>query len=268
MPMNTLVKKMESKPRKSFLSPTSMGGSDYTINPYYGCTHGCVYCYAKTMLANQDSRTWGHFVGKYVFPNFNIKKGTGASKVIFSSMTDAYQIAEAKEGQTRKILEAIYESDLSISILTKSDLVTRDIDLFQKMKQVEVGFSISFLDDLSKRLEPGAPVSSLRIAALKKLHEAGIKTYVFVSPIIPYYSEAVRIIEEVYPYVDYMMFDTINLKDPENRKFVFQQLELIDEYRFHQLFDESLSYQKAYLSLKKEIHEACEKYHVKVNYIE
>jgi DNA repair photolyase len=155
-------------------------------------------------------------------------------------MTDPYQPIEASSRKTREALESIYESHLDISILTKSALVTRDLDLFKQMKSVKIGFSISLDDDHAKIFEPRASLPSERIKALKTLHQAGIKTYVFISPIIPYITDVFNIIDEVKDDVDYLMFDTLNLKDLANKRRIFRLIETLKPDRlsdYQKIFD-------------------------------
>ena len=209
---------------KSFMTKTNIGSHDFTCNPFIGCTHGCIYCYAKTIERHHSPEEWGHYVDIKEYPNTFIPKGTGNKSLFFCSMTDPYQPIEGKVESVRKILESIALSNLSISILTKSDLVTRDTDLFLQMKDVEIGFSISLSDLDSKIFEPGSSIPSNRIIALKKLHSAGVKTFVFVSPILPYITNSIDIIHQVKDSVDYIMFDSLNLSDEENRKTFFKTI--------------------------------------------
>ncbi|MBU1144884.1 MAG: radical SAM protein [Firmicutes bacterium] len=215
--------KVKTIQAKSFMTKTNIGGSDFTCNPFIGCQHGCIYCYAKYMLNGRDTNEiWGSFVEVKQYLNHNIPKGTGSKNLIFSSATDPYQPIEKNVESVKHILEDIVESDLKVSILTKSGLIVRDIDLLSKMKNVEVGFSIALNDELAKQIEPGASLPSVRIEALKALKERGIKTYVFIAPIIPILTNVFQIIDSTKDFVDYYMFDSLNLKHPDNQKNIFQ----------------------------------------------
>jgi len=211
---------------KHFMTPTRIGGHDFTCNPYVGCAHGCIYCYAKS-LGDQPARPepWGSYVDVKHYPDFDIPRNTGSKSLFFSSATDAWQPVEKTEELTRRILDAIKESALRVSVLTKSALVVRDLDLFRQMASVEVGFSISMTDEAAALVEPGASRPSARIEALKTLHAAGIPTYVFVSPILPGISDPFTTIDAVAPYADTLMFDTLNLKNPDNRSAVFRHVQ-------------------------------------------
>ena len=202
--------KLTPKQAKSVLTPSKLPGSDYVVNPYSGCAFGCVYCYADftRKFTGHMNDKWGEYVDiKINTPEIfekEIKKlsnkvlkqnefKTGNKPVIFfGSVTDPYQGVEAKYELTRKCLEIIANSDIKndieISLLTKSPLVTRDIEILKKIPNLEVGMTISSIDDsISKFFECYAPPSSLRILALKKLNDAGLNTYAFVGPLLPHF---------------------------------------------------------------------------------
>ncbi|RLG44927.1 MAG: radical SAM protein [Thermoproteota archaeon] len=179
---------------KSIVSKSGIIGVDYTINPYVGCSHGCIYCYARLYT----SRFWEKLVGNhewgyFVLPKINaaqllrkeLKKKEGGL-ILLSSVTDPYLPQESSYKLTRKILKVLAEYEFPISILTKSPLVIRDLDIILGLKDVEVGFSISGLNSaLVSHFEPYAPSVKSRLAALKRLSEKGIMTYAFISPILP-----------------------------------------------------------------------------------
>lgn len=250
------------------MTKTNIGDHDYTCNPFIGCTHGCVYCYAKTIERHHPVSEWGQYVDIKKYPNLSIPKGTGKKSLFFSSMTDPYQPIENEVKSVRKILENIVESDLSISILTKSELVVRDIDLFTQMKNVEVGFSISLSDVDSKIFEPGSSSPSSRISALKQLHLAGIKTYVFVSPIIPYISNPLEIIRQVKDDIDYMMFDSLNLSNEENRSDFLNIIKKNYPNQFDKFEEIFIHKNRAYYNkLKNDIIKTCHQYNIPIHNI-
>ncbi len=134
------IKEIQSK---SILTKSKLPDADYVVNPYTGCRFGCVYCYASFMsrYVGKDINDWGEFVYvKINAPELLQKeiqklknKGKGLS-ILFSSVTDPYQGVEAKYQVTRKCLQVLvdYGFEGKVSILTKSQLVTRDIDLLKK----------------------------------------------------------------------------------------------------------------------------------------
>jgi DNA repair photolyase len=171
---------------KSILTRSKVMGIDYTICPYIGCLHRCIYCYVRFMGFVKD--VWGNFL--YVKKNApellkraKIKKG---SRIAISTATDPYQPAERKYRLTRAILKELTKYSVSVSILTKSALVIRDIDIFKDMADIEVGFSITTVDEnIRETIEPDASKIIDRLTALEKLKDTGIKTWVFIAPILP-----------------------------------------------------------------------------------
>lgn len=186
---------------KSIFTKSGLPGSDYVINPYNGCLFGCLYCYAAQIARWKHPREkWGTYLDiKVNAPELLKKELLHLEKrfktknfglVFFSSVTDPYVGMEAKYQLTRQCLQVLadfgYEG--SIAIQTKSPLVVKDIDVLKKLKSVTVGFTITTLNDhVSRFLEVKAPPVSSRIAALKKLHQDGIKIYAFIGPILPHF---------------------------------------------------------------------------------
>lgn len=184
---------------KSILTKSGLPGADWSINPFVGCQFGCQYCYAAFIGRwKYPSKIWGQFLDiKINAPEILKKELASLEKkyrskdfgaIFFSSVTDCYQGAEAKYQITRQCLQALadfgYQGE--ISILTKSPLVLRDIDLLKKLK-VQVGLTITALDDeISRFFEVAAPMVSGRLMALRKLNDEEIKTYVFVGPVLPH----------------------------------------------------------------------------------
>lgn len=203
---------------KTILNPSKL--SDYSINPYFGCEHGCKYCYAKfmTKYGNKKIEDWGAFVhSKANAPEILRKQAKKArpGSIYLSSVCDAYQPLEAKHKITRNMLGILLrEKDkFPISIQTKSDLVLRDLDIIKQFKKAEVGFTLTILDSkLAKEIEPKTSSPSKRIRALKILKEKGIKTFVFLGPILPYLTDSIDIIKKTMKYTDYYFFDRLNLK--------------------------------------------------------
>ena len=184
---------------KSVLSKSAILGVDYSVNPYIGCSHGCVYCYARHYAGRlTKGSTEGHSWGGFVFPKVNapqvIREELNKARrglVLLSSMTDPYLPLEAKYRLTRRVLKAISDYGFPISVLTKSPLVLQDAELLSSLDEVEVGFSMSGLDGRWVKLfEPGAPTIKSRIEALKRLSRAGVRTYAFISPILPVKTQA------------------------------------------------------------------------------
>ncbi|WP_221411764.1 radical SAM protein [Dysgonomonas capnocytophagoides] len=199
---------------RSYLTASKLPDADYVINPYVGCTHKCIYCYAEFMKRfTNHKEDWGSFLDIKVSDiksDYNKKEGTS---ILIGSVTDAYNAFEKKYGITREILKNLLNAKCHVEVLTKSDLVLRDIDLFKQIADFRVGISLNTLDDsFRKKIEPGAPNIQRRINALKELHMSGIKTCLFMSPIFPEITNFKQIIDETKDFVDFFCFENLNLR--------------------------------------------------------
>jgi len=196
-----VIQKINEITAKTILTKTSLPGCDYVINPYNGCQFACMYCYAAQIARwKHPGEEWGSFLDvktnapgllkrdleklekKYKSKNFGI--------IWFSSVTDPYTGLEAKYKLTRQCLQILvdFEYQGQVALQTKSPLITRDIDLFKKLKDVSIGFTITTLDDkVSRFLEVEAPPVSARIEAIEKLNKEKIPTYSFIGPILPHF---------------------------------------------------------------------------------
>lgn len=199
----------------TYLTASKLPDADYVINPYVGCTHKCIYCYAEFMkrFTKHVNEDWGDFLDvKLTDKPIRTEKLAGAS-VLFGSVTDAYNPFEKKYEITRKLLHEFIGSRAKVEILTKSDLVTRDIDILKMIPNIRVGISMNSLsDDFCKKTEPFASSVSRRISAMKALCEEGISTYLFLSPIFPGITQYTEIVERVKPYANSFYFENLNLR--------------------------------------------------------
>ncbi len=169
------------------LSPTSLPGLDYALNPYRGCSIGCVYCYSPSVL--REERPWGRFVDvKRNLPAVLAKelKRKPRGVVGIGTVTDGYQPVEMRYHITRYALEQLARFDFPVSVQTKSSLVLRDLDVLRKLRDVEVGVTITTMDEtMRRRFEPFSSPAPRRIETLRSLNAAGIRTWAFVGPILP-----------------------------------------------------------------------------------
>ena len=174
---------------KTALSKSSLPGLDYSLNPYTGCGHGCIYCYAPATLRYSGAEPWGTFVtAKTNIPALLEKELRRSTKGVvgISTVTDPYQPVEGKLRLTRSCLEVLLAKQFPVCIQTKSALVLRDVDVIGEFREREVGLTITTLDyEASAILEPGASPPGERLDALKRLSDAGITTWAFVGPIVP-----------------------------------------------------------------------------------
>jgi DNA repair photolyase len=243
---------------KTILSKTGLPDCDWVINPYAGCRFGCKYCYASFVgRFRHPDEEWGSYVDvklnapELLRKELLIKRSDLCTEVgpldigiiFLSSVTDPYQGIEAKYQLTRKCLQVLvdvgYEN--KIGILTKSNLVTRDIDLFKKLKHVEVGLTVTSTGDpITKYLETYASPHEERLKALKKLNKAGIKTYAFVGPLLPHYvwmeKEMEKLLRELKQAgVSYIYLEHLNLsKYIRDRLYIYlkkDHKELLNKFK-------------------------------------
>ena len=175
---------------------------DRSINPYRGCEHGCVYCYARPSHANMGLSPGLDFETRlFAKPNAAalLEKELAAPRyqvktIAIGTNTDPYQPIERTEKITRQILEVLAKADHPVGIVTKSALVLRDLDILAPMAAkglVKVALSITTLDnDLARRLEPRASAPERRLHAIEELARAGVPASVMVAPIIPAINDA------------------------------------------------------------------------------
>jgi DNA repair photolyase len=157
-----------------------------TFNPYTGCDHGCLYCYASSYIPRfYECRPKKNLLSRLKREATRLD----GELISISNSSDPYPRLEQKLGLTRKCLQILAESRCRLQIVTKSDLVVRDIDILRKVPCV-VSLTVLTVDDgLSGKLEPGAPVSSRRLEAIETLVKAGIPTTVRIDPIIPFLND-------------------------------------------------------------------------------
>jgi DNA repair photolyase len=203
---------------KGSLQRSRLPGGGYVVNPYTGCAHGCVYCYARFMKRfTGHSEAWGSFLdakvnGPEVLRAELARRRAPIRETVFlSSVTDPYQPAEKKHQLTRRALEALLEHQVPISILTKSDLVVRDLDLLSRFESCSVGLSLSTLDEvLARRLEPRAASPAKRVSALRTLSDCGVDTYAFISPFLPGITDLDLLLETLSGSIDEIGVEAIN----------------------------------------------------------
>ncbi len=159
----------------------------YSFSPYVGCSHSCLYCYASSYIQRFSEIRVKKDVIKRL--NSEVSKIRENKYVTIASSNDPYQPLDEKLKLTREALKIFSNKNFKIMILTKSNMVLRDVDILKKSKVV-VSITITTLDEnKAKRLEPGAPSPQKRIEALKILSKIGIPTVLRVDPVIPYIND-------------------------------------------------------------------------------
>lgn len=244
---------------KSIITASKLPDADYVINPFTGCIFGCHYCYASFMGRNvgETREAWGEYV--YVKTNAvdlcraevrKMKPEARRGTILLSSVTDPYQGAEAKYRLTRGILEVLSQEKYPglVSILTKSPLVTRDIDILLQVPRCEVGMTITTTDDrVSKWLELRAPLASKRLEALRALHDAGIDTYAFIGPLLPHFIEVPDLLDELFAQIRETGVNSVYVEHINLKAYIRERLDPI-------ISNEAEGVQRVYLNARKDAH--------------
>lgn len=220
------------------------GLADYALNCYRGCQHGCIYCYARfaSRFSHPDEE-WGTFVDVRVnAPEVLVRevRRRRRGRVFMCSVCDGWQPLEGKYQLTRRCLEVLLRHGFSVTILTKSRLVSRDLDLLPGAP-VELGVTVTTLDEgLRRIIEPHSSPSAERLAVLEEAKGKGITTYAFLGPLMPCLSDTeenlrslLRLLKEIR--VDYFYIDRLNPRPRVwlslSRMLVHHFPSLLPEYR-------------------------------------
>lgn len=163
---------------------------DFVINPYQGCTFACTYCYAAFFVPEEEQRErWGQWVRvktNAIAKLRNSRQNLHGKTVLMSSATDPYQPIEARLELTRSLLPILAARGANLAVLSRSPLVTRDIDLFKTFERINITISITTdSDEVRKRFEPQCASIDRRFEALQQLSEAGFRTRINVAPLLP-----------------------------------------------------------------------------------
>ena len=182
---------------------------DWAINPYRGCEFACRYCYARYTHEFMELRDTADFENKIYAKGSvaallrrDLRKTSREQTIAIGTATDPYQPAERRFKRTRQLLEVFAEDrGRSLSITTKSDLITRDIDLLtaiSRRNRLSVNMTVTTTDvELARLLEPRAPRPDLRLKALARLRQAGVDGGVFANPVMPFITDTCRNLESV-----------------------------------------------------------------------
>lgn len=208
--MGVFIKKTEVK---NVLIKSNLPAGDYSANPYSGCAHACKYCYASFMKRfTGHQEPWGTYVDVKYWPEIKNPQKYAGKEIIIGSVTDPYQPAEEKYGRTRALLKQMKGSGTKISIITKSDLVLRDLDLIKTFPGARVSWSVNTLDEsFQKDMDKASSVES-RLDAMKSFYRAGVNTVCFISPIFPGITDAKTIIKRVKRQCGRIWLENLNLR--------------------------------------------------------
>lgn len=198
---------------RGILTKSNLPVCEYSVNPYVGCTHGCRYCYASFMKRfSNHPEPWGDFLDVKYWPDIKNPSRYRGKELFVGSVTDPYLPQEETFRRTQTLLEQLQGSGAKLSIQTKSDLVLRDLDLIKTFPDARVGFSINTLDE-SFRADMDRAVSiERRLAAMERLHDAGVRTTCFISPIFPGITDPIAIIERTRGICNLVWLENLNLR--------------------------------------------------------
>ncbi|MBN2496625.1 MAG: radical SAM protein [Deltaproteobacteria bacterium] len=221
---------------RPLLVPCSLDGIDCQLDTYAGCAHGCSYCYAR------DEPGWSDEVRMHRDLAARLEAELGLlapGRIYLGWSSDPYQPAEAEQRQTRAALEILVERGFAPCVLTKSDLVTRDIDLFRAAPGASAGLSLAFDDErIRMQLEADSPPLARRIEALAALRSAGVETYAMICPLMPGLCDVEALIDALAPQVGSIWFYRLEMQPGADRSW--RELsaaleryhpELLDAYR-------------------------------------
>lgn len=215
--------------------------SKYGLNLYRGCSHACVYCDGRA--EKYHVKDFGSTVAvktnalEILQRELNLVRKPDLRESGFimlgGGVGDSYQPLEEKYRLTRKVLELLLEKRLPVHILTKSISVERDLDILEKINKVSrviISMSFSSVDDkISQLFEPGVPLPSKRLEVLKKIKEKGFSIGLFLLPVIPFITDKVELLEDVFREakrinVDFIVFGGMTLKEGRQKNYFYNIL--------------------------------------------
>lgn len=205
---------------RQILSPCRLENFEYQVDTYIGCEHHCYYCYALSQA--QTDWTKEILVHNDIVNQLRGEMDKIPPQTIYMGYySDPYQPCEAQYHQTRNVLELFAEKGFSASILTKSDLVVRDIDILQKMDGATVSVSAAFQDNRTRQLfEDNTMATEKRIEALRQLKETGVRTGALICPIIPYITDTIQLIEMLKSYTDVIWIYGLSITDRSGQNWL------------------------------------------------
>ena len=205
---------------RPILSSCGLKDIEYQVDTYIGCEHYCYYCYALLQAETDWSKEiliYNDIVDQLSKELDKIQPQT----VYMGYHSDPYQPCEAEYRQTRKVLELFLKKGFSASILTKSDLVVRDIEILKEMNDAAISVSVAFNDNQTRRLfEANTIDTEKRIEALNNLKEAGIRTGALLCPIIPFITDAIQLIDMLEPCADVIWIYGLSIDDRSDQNWL------------------------------------------------
>ncbi len=200
---------------QKILSATGIKEADYVINPYRGCQFGCCFCYAQwNKFAQKKAGRWGDFVDIKVNAIKILEKELKThlkGTIMLGSTTEVYQPIESKYKLTGEILKLLAKKKRDVIILTRSDLIIRDIDILKSFKNILVCFTLNTVDnDLIRTFEKTSPSADRRIEAIKTLADNKIPVYLHAGPFIPFLTDAEKLLSRLDKFIKRADFENLN----------------------------------------------------------
>jgi DNA repair photolyase len=202
---------VREKECKTILNKSSLG--DYSLNCYVGCTHGCVYCYARFMQRfHPHPEPWGEFVDVKTNAVAVLERQLRRAppgNVFMSSACDGWQPIEKKRELTRECCRLLIEHGFQVNVLTKSSLVLRDLDILSG-RSARIGVTLTTLDRRLQRLwEPRASTVNERMRIIQEANRAGLETSVMFGPLLPFLSDSQESIDSLFDLAVHLEIDVI-----------------------------------------------------------
>lgn len=197
---------------KTILTKSSSPYYDYAANPYVGCPYACRYCPATFMRRyTRHTEEWGEFLDVKTWPELEDIAKYDGKRIMIGSVTDPYNDYEAEYGRTRALLGQLKDTKASIMIATKSDLILWDLNLIKELQDVRVIWSVNILDEDVRRDMERAPSVERRLAAMRKLHDAGVEMISAIRPVLPGLTDLKAIVKLMKDYCRVIYFENLNL---------------------------------------------------------
>ncbi|MCG8638906.1 MAG: hypothetical protein MI862_04185 [Desulfobacterales bacterium] len=202
---------------RSVLNPCPLEKFNFQVDPYVGCSHYCSYCYGLSRAETDWSAEIQYH--KDLPERLKGHLSTIRPQTIYLGWeTDPYQPCEVIYRQTRQVLEVLLEMGFSASILTKSDLFIRDLDLLKAMEGSAVSISLAFNESFTRQLfEADTVDNTKRVAALIRAKEAGIRTSAMICPVIPFMTNPIPLVEMVGPHTNLIWVYGLSAKNHSDR---------------------------------------------------
>lgn len=230
---------IREKECKTILNRTSI--SDYSLNCYTGCAHGCIYCYARFMQRfHPHPEPWGKFVDIKVNAVEALKRQLRRAEpgeVFVSSACDGWQPIEAEWKLTRQCCDLLLEYGFQVSVLTKSALVLRDLDIFSG-RNARIGVTVTTLDERLRQLwEPNSSGIDERLRIIKEASRAGLKTAIMFGPLLPFLSDSQASINSMFQQASELAIDIIWIDALNPRPKVWPSVAKLLRRKFPDLFN-------------------------------